>query len=187
MIIIDNTIVSTAFLQAHFICDLSRCKGNCCVLGDAGAPLDEKEIGLLEDQLDGIRPYMTEAGLRVVDEQGVFDYDAGGQFVTPLVNDRECAFTNFHQNGVSYCAIEKAFSDGNSSFRKPVSCHLYPVRLAEKDGFIHILYHQWSICVPAVRKGNQARLPLYVFLKEALIRRFGAEWYDRLDKEAGKG
>jgi hypothetical protein len=100
-----------------------------------------------------------------------------------LVNDRECAFANFHENGVSFCAIEKAWLAGKTPFRKPVSCHLYPIRLNEKDGFIHLTYHQWSICVPAKRKGEKAGLPLYKFLKEALVRRFGEEWYAQLEAE----
>jgi len=183
MIIIDNTIVNHDLIQAQFICDLPRCKGDCCVSGDAGAPLEDAEIGLLEDELDQIREFMTENGLKVVDENGVFDYDEFGNMVTPLVNDRECAFAGFHENGVSFCAIEKAWLAGKTTFRKPVSCHLYPIRLSEKDGFIHLIYHRWSICVPAIRKGEKAGLPLYRFLKEALERKFGAEWYTKLEKE----
>jgi hypothetical protein len=184
MIIIGNTIVSDEFLQARFICDLPRCKGDCCVKGDAGAPLEAEEISLLEDNLNQIKPFMTEAGILAVNQYGVFDYDEKGNYVTPLVNDRECAFTGFHDNGVSYCTIEKAFEAGKSNFRKPVSCHLYPVRLTEKEGFIHLNYHRWSICVPAIRKGEKAGLPLYRFLKDALIRKFGEAWYEALEKEA---
>lgn len=186
MIIIDNTIVRDDLIQAQFICDLPRCKGDCCVGGDAGAPLEDEEIGILEDELEKVKPYMTEAGLQVVESQGVFDYDDMGHLVTPLVNDRECAFAGFHANGVSFCAIEKAWLAGETTFRKPVSCHLYPVRLIEKDGFTHLTYHQWSICVPAKRKGEKAGLPLYKFLREALVRRFGEEWYGRLEAEVKK-
>lgn len=186
MIIIDNTIVSDEFLAARFICDLPRCKGECCVAGDAGAPMEEMEISLLEDNLDEIKPFMRPEGLQVVEQDGVFDYDEMGQFVTPLVNGRECAFVDFHESGTAICSIEKAYNAGKSTFRKPVSCHLYPVRLVEKDGFIHVNYHQWSICVPAKRKGEKAGLPLYKFLKDALVRKFGEEWYQRLEKEASK-
>lgn len=184
MIIIGNTIVSKDFLQARFICDLPHCKGDCCVKGDAGAPLEEEEISLLEDNLDSIRAYMSRDGINTIEQTGVFDYDEQGNFVTPLINDRECAFTGFHENGVSYCTIEKAYEAGKISFRKPVSCHLYPVRLTLKEGFIHINYHRWSICLPAVRKGEKAGLPLYRFLKDALIRKFGQQWYESLEKEA---
>ncbi len=184
MIIIDNTVVSEDFLKAWFICDLPRCKGDCCVKGDTGAPLDESEISLLEDNIDNIKPFMSQRGIAIVEQSGVFDYDENGNFVTPLINDQECAFTGFHENGVSYCTIEKAYEAGKSSFRKPVSCHLYPLRLVEKDGFIHVNYHHWSICVPAIRKGEASGVALYRFLKEALIRRFGTAWYAKLEKEA---
>ncbi len=186
MIIIDNIIVSEAFIQALFVCDLPQCKGDCCVLGDAGAPLEDEEVSLLEDNLDTIKPFMTEAGRQLVEQAGFFDYDENGKLVTPLINDRECAFTGFHDSGLSYCTIEKAYEAGKSQFQKPVSCHLYPVRLVEKDGFIHLNYHQWSICLPAIRKGNKAGVPLYRFLKDALIRRFGKDWYDRLLAEIKK-
>lgn len=184
MIIMDNIVVSEDFLKARFICDLPRCKGDCCVKGDAGAPLEDSEISLLEDNIDNIKPFMSQQGIAIVEQSGVFDYDENGNFVTPLINDRECAFTGFHENGVSYCTIEKAYEAGKSSFRKPVSCHLYPLRLVEKDGFVHINYHRWSICVPAIRKGEASGVALYCFLKEALVRRFGAAWYAKLEKEA---
>ncbi len=183
MIIINDTIISEGLISARFICDLPRCKGDCCVSGDAGAPLEDNEIGMIEDDLEQIMEFMTDAGKQIVNENGVFDYDIVGNLVTPLVNDRECAFTGFHDNGVSFCAIEKAWLAGKTAFRKPVSCHLYPVRLEKKDGFIHVNYHQWSICVPAIRKGEKAGLPLYKFLKEALIRYFGEDWYNHLEKE----
>jgi len=183
MIFINDTIVSEAFIQAQFVCDLPRCKGDCCVSGDAGAPLEENEISLLEDYLDDIKPFMIADGIKVVETDGVYDYDEMGNLVTPLVNGRACAFAGFHDNGTSFCAIEKSFLAGKIDFKKPISCHLYPVRLVQKDGFTHINYHQWSICVPAIRKGNKEGVPLYKFLKEPLIRRFGEEWYKQLCKE----
>ena len=178
MIIIDNTIVFQEFIDARFVCDLSRCKGECCVAGDAGAPLEEEEIGMLEDNLDDIKPFMNEKGLAVVEKEGVFDYDEASNLVTPLVNDAECAFVVF-RNEIAYCAIEQAFYAGKSNFLKPISCHLYPIRLVEKNGFTHIQYHQWSVCVSAVKQGNKQGIPLYEMLKSALIRRFGAEWYNK--------
>jgi len=184
MIIIDNTIVSRDFLAARFICDLPRCKGECCVGGDAGAPLEEIEISFLEDNLDGIKPFMRPEGLRVVEREGVFDYDESGMLVTPLVDGGECAFVGYLENGTAICTIEQAYNAGKSDFKKPISCHLYPVRLVEKAGLVHVNYHQWSICVPAKRKGEKEGLPLYKFLKESLIRKFGEEWYQRLENKA---
>jgi hypothetical protein len=186
MIFINDTIVSETFIQAQFVCDLPRCKGDCCVSGDAGAPLEENEISLLEDYLDDIKPFMIADGIKVVETDGVYDYDEMGNLVTPLVNGSACAFAGFHDNGTSFCAIEKSFLAGKIDFKKPISCHLYPVRLLQKDGFTHINYHQWSICVPAIRKGNKEGVPLYKFLKEPLIRRFGEEWYKQLCKEIQK-
>lgn len=183
MIIIRNTIISDDFLEVRFICDLPRCKGECCVGGDAGAPLEEDEISILEDEIEKILPYFTEDGKAVVTENGVFDYDDAGNFVTPLVRGRECAFAGFHPDGVSYCTIERAWSEGRTSLRKPISCHLYPVRLSLKSGFTHVNYHKWNICNPARKLGARIGIPLYRFLKEALIRKFGQEWYEQLEKE----
>lgn len=183
MIIINNVVVTREFLEARFACNIPRCKGECCVAGDAGAPLEKEEIGLIEENIDEIKPYMRSKGIDVIEKDGTFDYDDCGNFVTPLVNNEECAFVYFHDNGAAFCAIEKAFSEGKSTFLKPISCHLYPVRLVEKNGFIHLMYHQWSVCVPAVRKGIKDGMPLYKYLKSPLIRRFGEDWYNQLLKE----
>lgn len=147
--------------------------------GDAGAPLEEEEISILEDYLDEIKPYMSEKGLKVVEESGVFDYDEDGEFVTPLVNDRECAFVYFDK-GVSYCAIEKAWSEKKINFQKPISCHLYPVRLSELKHHTAVNYDRWDICKAALKKGKQDNIPLYKFLKTPLIRKFGEKWYHEL-------
>lgn len=181
MIIIDGTVVSDDLISIHFICDLAQCKGNCCVSGDAGAPLETHEISKIEENLDLLVEYLTPAGMQVVLQNGSFDYDDAGNYVTPLVNDRECAFTGFHENGLSYCTIEKAYLDGKIDFRKPISCYLYPVRLSEAMGIVHVNYHQWSICNPGRRKGAKAGVALYKFLKDPLIARFGLNWYNQLD------
>jgi hypothetical protein len=165
----------------QFVCNVKRCLGACCVAGDAGAPLEESEISVLEDYLDKIRPYMTERGIKSVQELGVFDYDMKGDFVTPLVNGGECAFTNFH-NGIAYCAIEKAYEDGKIPFQKPVSCHLYPVRITRFNKMEAVNYDKWQICKPALKNGKKIGVPLYVFLKSSLSRKYGKEWYDELVK-----
>ncbi len=180
MIAIDDTLVSDDLGEVFFICDLARCHGACCVEGDAGAPLDEEEIGEMEDVLEKVRPFMTEAGRRVVDEMGVFDYDADGNFVTPLVNNRECAFVYF-DNGIAKCAIEKAYNEGVISFKKPVSCHLYPVRIIKYNDFDAVNYHKWHICDRALVTGKREGVRVYEFLKEPLIRKYGKDWYQKLD------
>lgn len=182
MIIIDNTSISDDLYLVRFCCHLERCLGACCVAGDAGAPLEETEISILEDELGIIKPYMAERGIRTIEENGVFDYDIHGSFVTPLINDGECAFTNF-SDGIAYCAIEKAYKEGKTKFRKPVSCHLYPVRITGYENFIAVNYHKWNICKPSLKKGNKEGIPLYKFLKTALVRKFGLKWYEKLEAE----
>jgi len=179
MIKVKNTLVSDDLVTVKFCCDLPGCLGGCCVEGDAGAPLEEEEISLIEDELEHIIPYMTERGQGVVRKNGVFDYDIEGKFVTPLVNDAECAFTNF-DNGIAWCAIERALQEGKTNLPKPVSCHLYPIRIIKKEDFEAVNYHKWSVCKPALKKGRRENLPLYIFLKDALIRYFGESWYDEL-------
>lgn len=182
MILIDDTIISDDLAEAKFCCNLAACKGACCVEGDAGAPLDAEEISILDDSIDFIKPFMLKKGREVIEQNGVFDYDAESNFVTPLVNDRECAFVYF-KNNIAYCAIEKAWLDKKIDFQKPISCHLYPVRLSTVNNMTAINYHEWSICKPAVKKGKDLGLPLYQFLKDSLIRKFGEEWFEKLEKE----
>ena len=182
MILIDDTIISDDLIQVKFCCNLVACKGACCVEGDAGAPLEEEEISIIEDYIDFIKPYMVERGREVVEANGIFDYDADGNFVTPLVNDRECAFVYF-KNNIAYCAIEKAWLEKKIDFQKPISCHLYPVRLSRINDLTAVNYHHWSICNPALKKGKEYGLPLYQFLKDPLIRKFGEEWFKKLEKE----
>jgi hypothetical protein len=182
MIVIDNTSISDDLYLVRFCCYLQKCLGACCVAGDAGAPLEEAEISTLEDELDVIKPYMTEQGIKAVEEHGVFDYDIHGKFVTSLVNDGECIFTNF-KDGIAYCSIEKAHSEGKIKLRKPVSCHLYPVRVTAYENFIAVNYEKWNICKPALKKGNKDGVPLYKFLKTALVRKFGLKWYEKLEEE----
>lgn len=182
MIIIGRTSVSDDLYLIRFRCNLEKCLGACCVAGDAGAPLEEEEVSILEDEMENIRPFMTEEGIRTVKEIGVFDYDMHAKLVTPLVNGGECAFAIF-ENGIAFCAIERAFYTGKTHFLKPVSCHLYPVRITKYETFEAVNYQKWNICKPALKHGNRTEMPLYKFLKEALIRKYGADWYDQLEKE----
>jgi hypothetical protein len=179
MIAVDKTLISDDIISVKFVCDLNKCLGACCVEGDAGAPLEEDEISIIEDAIDEIKPYMVPDGIEVVEKNGVFDYDMFGHFVTPLVHDRECAFVYF-KDGTVYCAIEKAFLEGKISFQKPISCHLYPIRISGYTGLEALNYHEWPICHVALKKGEVNNVPLYVFLKEALIRKYGIAWYEQL-------
>ncbi len=179
MIMIDDILVSDELKEVYFACNLSACKGDCCVLGDAGAPLEEKEISILEDYIDEIKPYMSSKGREAVELMGVFDYDTDAEYVTRLVDDEECAFV-YEENGISLCAIEKAWLDGKIKFQKPVSCHLYPIRLSKVGDYTAINYNKWSICKPALKNGRKFDEPLYKYLKTPLVRKFGAEWYEKL-------
>ena len=182
MKIVGQTLVSEDLKQTYFACKLSACQGDCCVEGDAGAPLEEGEISILEDYIDEVKPFMEKDGLQVIDKYGVFDYDAEGEYVTPLVNDKQCAFVVI-ENGINFCAIEKAYLAGKIKFQKPVSCHLYPVRLSKVGEFTAVNYHKWSICAPALINGKKEGKPLYQYLKVPLIRKFGKGWFEELDKQ----
>ncbi len=181
MILLDKTILSDDLRDVFFCCDLAKCKGACCVDGDAGAPLEEEEISLLEDYIDEIKPYMAEGGICEVEQMGVFDYDAGGKFVTPLIKGRECVYV-YLEDDIARCAIEKAFQEKVIPFPKPVSCHLYPIRITGIKSGDAVNYHKWSICKKALDNGRKRNLPLYQFLEEALIRKYGRRWYNKLLK-----
>jgi hypothetical protein len=186
MISIDKTIISEDVIKVQFVCDLKSCHGDCCVEGDEGAPLEEEEIGIIEDALDEIVPYMTPEGITVIDKSGVFDYGMDGDYVTPLINGKECAFV-YQENGVWFCAIEKAYREGKIDFIKPISCHLYPIRITEYADFDAINYHKWPICSSAIEYGKELGIPVYKMLKEPLIRKYGENWYQKLEEEIDSG
>lgn len=183
MIEIDNKVVSSEILEQRFCCNLPRCLGKCCVHGDSGAPLTPNEALTLEQILDKVKPYMTPQGIATVQEQGVALTDSDGDLVTPLIDGKECAFTVF-ENGIATCAIEKAWNNGIVDFRKPISCHLYPIRVKEYSTFTAINYHQWDVCAPARELGEQIDLPVYRFLEDAIIRAYGKEFYGQLEDAA---
>lgn len=184
MIDIDGKIVSVDLLREGFLCDLSQCKGICCVEGNAGAPLDIDEVDILEEEYPNYKPYMTPEGIEAVERQGFMVIDEDGDYTTPLVNDAECAYT-YTENGITLCAIEKAWMEGKCSFRKPISCHLYPIRLINfSNGSVGLNYHRWSVCDCARKCGKKVGVPVYKSLKEAITRRFGEEFYTQLDAAA---
>ncbi|HIW64956.1 MAG TPA: DUF3109 family protein [Candidatus Alistipes intestinipullorum] len=181
MIEIDDKIVSADLLRECFACDLSQCRGICCVEGNAGAPLEADEVDILEREYEAYRPYMTAEGIEAVERQGFMVVDADGDYTTPLVDDAECAYAR-NENGVTLCAIEKAWLEGKTPFRKPISCHLYPIRLVHfSNGSIGLNYHRWSVCEPARRCGRKLGIPVYRALREPIIRRFGEEFYRALE------
>ena len=181
MIEIDDKIISTEILTTRFSCDISRCKGICCVEGNSGAPLEAEEADELEAAYDTFRPYMKPEGIEAVERQGFMVVDVDGDYTTPLINDAECAYS-YTENGITLCAIEKAYREGKCPVNKPVSCHLYPIRVIRfSNGTFGLNYHRWSICSPALHCGEKKGIPLYRSLKEPIIRRFGEEFYKALD------
>lgn len=183
MLQIDDTIISEDVLEIFFSCDLKKCKGACCVHGDSGAPLEKDEAVLLTALYGKIKPYMCCSGIEVVELIGTSVIDQDGDLVTPLVNGKECAYVVF-EKGVAKCAIEKAFQDGAIDFQKPVSCHLYPIRLNQYKSFVAVNYHCWEICKPALKNGSKNGTPLYQFLAAPLIRKFGQLWFEKLSYAA---
>lgn len=180
MKIIQDVIVPGEFTdELYFCCDLRKCKGACCVAGDAGAPLLPEEIGYIIDGLEEIKTYMQPGAAEIIRPENIFDYDQEGNLVTSLLNDRECIFT-FFEAGIAYCSIEKAFKNKKISFRKPVSCFLYPIRVTQEGALRKINYHRWDICQPAVEYGNNHRIRLLDFLSLPLKEKFGKEWYKLL-------
>jgi hypothetical protein len=186
MLQINDTIISLDLLDEKFVCDLSSCKGICCIEGDDGAPLEDVEVKIIEDLLPLIWDDLTDASKEVINKQGVSYIDADGEPVTSIVNGAECVFTYTDKDGTCKCTIEKAFREGKTDFYKPISCHLYPVRLQKYDEFLAVNYHRWSVCNCARKLGGKLQVPVYEFLKEPLIRKFGTAWYEQLqiaDKE----
>jgi hypothetical protein len=186
MIVIGNTLISEDILENFFVCDLDKCKGACCVEGDLGAPLEKSELKQLEMIYEKVKPYLSEAGLQAIEQQGHYIRDYEGDFSTPTIEGRECAYAVYDKSGILKCGIEQAYLDGRIKFRKPVSCHLYPVRVKKYKGFTAVNYDRWHICDPACVLGKELGVPLYLFLKDALIRKFGREWYEQLKSNAEK-
>jgi hypothetical protein len=180
MIQVENTILSEDLFESYFVCDLSACKGACCVEGDAGAPLEIEEIDILENELESIKPFLREEGLQSLKENGAFVVDTDGEYVTPLVKGKECAYTTFDKNGTAKCGIEDAFRAGKTNFKKPSSCHLYPIRVQKLHEFEALNYHKWPICKPACECGSKLKVKVYQFLKEPLINKYGKDWYQQL-------
>lgn len=182
MISHGNTLLSEELLSEQFVCDLQKCKGACCVEGDAGAPLEPEEVDILKKEYSNFESYLRPEGRAAVAEQGTHVIDPmDDEPVTPLVNGAECAYVIFDEKGTTLCGIEKAWRDGKTSFRKPVSCHLYPIRIQRYKSFDAVNYHQWQICAPACDLGKELKVPVFRFAKDALIRKYGENWYQELE------
>jgi len=183
MIQIDDKILSLDILQKHFCCDLPKCLGACCVQGQSGAPLDKDEIPILEDILETITPYLKPEGVKSIQEQGVAIFDSDHDLVTPLIDGKECAYC-INENGISLCGIEKAWFDKKVDFRKPISCHLYPIRVKNYTSFIGLNYDQWDVCEPARKLGGGISMHIYKYLEDAITRAYGRDFYSQMEEAA---
>ncbi len=180
MFLIQNTLVSLDVLEKEFCCDLETCRGCCCIEGDAGAPVTDEELKQIKALLPELLPQMTKEAREVLETQGLSYLDPSGEQVLSIVNGKDCIFARTDHRGWTYCLIEKAYHAGKIDFKKPISCHLYPIRLTRVGEMTGLEYHRWDICHCARMLGKKQHIPLYRFLREPLIRRFGQAWYDEL-------
>jgi hypothetical protein len=187
VLIIDEILISDDLIEAEFVCNLQACRGACCWEGDWGAPLEEAELQTLEHIYPAIRPFLDARGIALIEEEGLYTfYPEAGQHGTPLLEDGACAYLTFEDAGIAKCGIEKAWEAGATDFKKPVSCHLYPVRIKKTPevGFEALNYDRWDICSAACALGKSLEVPVYRFVKDALIRKYGESFYEQLDAAA---
>ncbi len=183
MILIDDTVISEDIADEYFVCDLTKCKGACCVEGDLGAPLEEEELAIIDRIQDEIRPFLSADGIAEIEKQGTYIREEDGDFSTPIIKGRECVYAIYDEKGYLKCGIEQAYFAGKTDFRKPISCHLYPIRIQKLVEYQAINYERWTICSDACSHGKELGVPVYKFLKDPLIRKFGTKWYAELERE----
>ncbi len=180
LIEIDDKWISGEVVEEKFVCDLLKCKGACCVEGDLGAPLEKEELPIMKRIYEQVEPYMRPEGKRAVAEQGTYLKDFTGTYSTPLVEGKECAYVSFNEQGLALCTIEQAWKDGKIDFQKPISCHLYPIRVSKHRDFEALNYDEWDICSPACSHGATVGMRVFEFTKAALIRKYGEAFYQTL-------
>lgn len=181
MVQIDDTLISLDVFEKKFVCDLGACKGECCVEGESGAPLDDAEAALLEEIYPLIKPYLLPNAIAEIEAQGKWVIDWDDDKVTPIINGRECVYAIFDADGTCKCAIEQAYNDGVVSFKKPISCHLYPIRISKVNNMEALNFHKWEVCKVAFLLGHKLNMPVYKFLKDPIVRKYGIEFYDQME------
>ncbi len=185
MIAIDNVLLSDDVIEAHFVCDLDRCLGGCCVDGDCGAPLTEAEAAVMPEIYADIKPMLPEHHIRAVEAQGIVVWDDEHGHVTPTVHGGICTYAITDDKGIVKCAIERAYAEGKTTHQKPISCHLFPLRITVSEGFEAVNYEpRKKLCRPACKLGAKLKIPVYQFLKDALVRKYGLDFYEALDAVA---
>lgn len=182
---IGKTIVSEDVLEKEFVCNLSACKGQCCIDGDAGAPVEKEEVEIMEQIYEHVKPYLRPEGIEAIERQGTSIIGEDGEIETPLIQGGACAYV-IYENDTLLCGIEKAYIDGKIDWKKPISCHLYPIRIKDFTSFSAVNYHKWHICSDACTLGKELNVPVYKFLKDPLIRKYGIDWYKELELVAAE-
>lgn len=182
MIEIDGKVINTEIFRRRFICDISKCKGTCCYDGDSGAPLEEDELEKLTEVYPTVKPYLSDEENEEIAKQGLWVTDRDGDLVTPIIRGCECVYTNREEDGTWSCAIEKAYREGKTKWRKPISCYLYPIRISKTRKYEMLNFHEWEVCRPAVELGEKVGTPAYKFLKEPIIAKYGEEFYNELEQ-----
>lgn len=181
MIEVSNVLVHEDVVKENFVCNLNKCKGACCLEGDSGAPLNHDELHILDEIYPRVKPFMTAKGIATIEQTGTYVTDFEGDYTTPCVDtNKECAYVVW-ENGITKCAIEKAYEQGVIDWKKPISCHLYPIRITKYPEFDVLNYDRWSICSPACSFGNELKVRVHEFLKGPLIRKYGEDWYNELE------
>lgn len=187
MIVINNVLLSDEIIEDQFVCDLNKCKGGCCVDGDAGAPLAKSELKLIDAVYDAVVPYLSEESQKELVKQGRYVYDKEFGWVTPTIESKVCVYGIVDKKGIVKCGIEQAYNDGKVTWKKPISCHLFPIRIQKsrdkKTEYVNYEPRE-DLCSAACTLGKQLKVPVYVFLKEALIRKYGTDFYETLEATA---
>jgi len=187
LIVIDNVLVSDLVIEEQFVCDLLKCKGGCCEDGDAGAPLEKAEMDRINEVYEIVKPYLTPAGIKEIESRGRYNYDREFGWVTPTIEGKMCAYGYRDGKGIIKCGFEQAYYDGKTTWKKPISCHLYPIKISKtKEGEVINYEPRETMCSPACALGKKLKVPAYVFLKESLIRKYGTEFYEALEQVAQK-
>jgi hypothetical protein len=184
MLMVQDILISDDVIEQQFMCNLNACKGACCWEGDFGAPLEDTELKILDQIYDQLKPYISEEGKTLIDQKGKYTYyEEPKEYGTPLLANGACAYMTYDKNGIAQCGIERAHREGVVTFKKPISCHLYPIRVnKDENGFFEALnYDRWDICSAACSKGKEMKIAVYQFAKEAIIRKYGVEFYDELE------
>ena len=182
MIKVENTLVSDDLIKEEFVCNLSHCKGACCVEGDLGAPLEMDELEKIDAIIEQVKPYLSQDSINILEEEGAYVLDEEGDYSTTTIEGKECVFAFYDDNRILKCGIEQSYKDKKIDFKKPISCHLYPIRISVLPNYEALNYDRWNICSSACTLGQELKIPVYKFLEEALVRRYGETWYKKLIK-----